>query len=891
MPQAIGAAIIALGSAAGVTITATAAATLGNLVVAGALVGAQLLLAPKPDIPKPQDGKVSLKQTIPPPIYGYGRHRIAGPRNVFEMVGSTAYVGMPFHQGLIDGVEKFYLHDDAVEFDPGQVDGPVLMPSASGRYRGDGLDEKDISIYWRLGLPTEAAYPQLIGKLSAWGADCRGDGVASVLMVARTPNQKNIQKRIPFGLPEPSVVARLRRCWDPRDLAQDPDVAATWTWTRNPMRHLLHFYCHCPAGYRSPVATVYERYAGYWHAAMDICDEQVERADGAFEPRYAAGGHYTSESPRRSIVEALLRSCDGWLTEAGDGGIIVFAGWYYEPSVVISDRHIDSIDISKQRLEDEDVNTLIVKVVSADHGYEQVEADPWVDQAEIDAGAITVAADAKAEWCQSYTQGRRLAKSELTKLRCAVRGKLVLKPYGENLKGRRFFYLNSTEMISTRMLPCEVVGLVDNTFENGTIEVDFQSVDVDRYAWDRMTEEGRRPAIPDRAEEDDLPIPPAPELSVISQPVAGGSAISVVSAVSPPVEAWPDLSLEGRIRRVGTTAWLPMSAPDDGLQVISGALGEGAYEVQTRYRGGGGSVGEYSPLSSINVVLDPTPPLTPEAFDAILAGTTATINLTSAANDTHTQKLEVRAGSPAQSPLSMPVLGTKLRDDSRPFSETPSPGVRRYYGFALNVSGIRSVTPAGPDDVTVSGQVGADPIAYPDGNLGTVGAALWTRRSGNAGAFKVVSGVIHATDVASAIYTLPDLYSLNYYIEFEWLASAGSSTGILLAAKDPSNYVLLRYTAANVWTAFKRIANVNTTVIANTAAALPASGALVRCERAGDTVRIKVGGVIIASGGLGGDLAALTGSGASAYYADQRVGLFNQSAIGAFADNVKWGLL
>ncbi|GLK67000.1 hypothetical protein [Hansschlegelia plantiphila] len=621
MPQAIGAAIFAIGGTAGVAAGATAvagttlASIVGSTVLSGVLIGAQLLLAPKPDIPKPQDGALVLKQSIPPAIYGYGRARNGGAYLAYKLKGSTSYDIIGLHQGRVDGFDRWYLHDDPVAFEDGADDGAVHYGTTK-RYRGDP-GEEDVKIYWRKGLPTETPYAEMMAAFPAfWTADHRGDGMATAELLSHSPDVKAYPRRFPYGLPQLSVVGRWQLCWDPRDQAQSPDDPDSWTWTVNPVRQLLHFYCHCPAGYRRPVSRVYQPAAGWWLAAMDLCDEPVQRADDTFEPRYAAGGMFDSDTPRKSVVDALLRSFDGWIAERGDGAIVIYGGAYYEPSITVEDQHIYNIRTKRGRLADERITRLNLKVSSPDHNYNDVDIDPWMNQAEIDAGARVVARPVQAEWCQSYTQMRRLAKIEFDRARCKIRGTMLLRAFGENLRGRRFFMLNSREQMSTRMIPCEVVDFHDSTFVNGAYEVEFQSVDPARYDWDRMTEEGRRPTIPARTGDDDLPIPPLPTLQVVRETVSGAT-VARISSTSPPVEGWSELTLTGRYRKVGTSSWQAMTAPDEDLQVLSDPIADGAYEVENAYVGGKGSRGDWSSSETISLVSDNIAPAAPVSIAAV----------------------------------------------------------------------------------------------------------------------------------------------------------------------------------------------------------------------------------------------------------------------------------
>jgi hypothetical protein len=66
-----------LGASAGSTaiLGTTAASLVGSIVVNTALIGASILLAPKPNanVPAPANGAIALRQPIPPRLTGYCR--------------------------------------------------------------------------------------------------------------------------------------------------------------------------------------------------------------------------------------------------------------------------------------------------------------------------------------------------------------------------------------------------------------------------------------------------------------------------------------------------------------------------------------------------------------------------------------------------------------------------------------------------------------------------------------------------------------------------------------------------------------------------------------------------------------------------------------------------
>ncbi len=101
----------------------------------------------------------------------------------------------------------------------------------SSRYEKGG-----VLLFHRLGATPETAYSDIVDILGAsglWTSSHRGDGQASLGMIAVNPQAKYFQSTYPFGPPRPSVEIDGAAVWDFRDPDQDPDDPSTWGWSRN----------------------------------------------------------------------------------------------------------------------------------------------------------------------------------------------------------------------------------------------------------------------------------------------------------------------------------------------------------------------------------------------------------------------------------------------------------------------------------------------------------------------------------------------------------------------------------------------------------------------------------------------------------------------------------
>src|SRR4051812_45961698 len=116
MPQTLGLLPLIVSSAA-TTVAAANALYLGTaaLLYGGLAAGATLLskaLAPKPSVPKPEDGTYNFKQSVPSLAIVLGRVKKAGDYVFLEESGGNAYHITVLAGHRVQGFFKHYLHDE-----------------------------------------------------------------------------------------------------------------------------------------------------------------------------------------------------------------------------------------------------------------------------------------------------------------------------------------------------------------------------------------------------------------------------------------------------------------------------------------------------------------------------------------------------------------------------------------------------------------------------------------------------------------------------------------------------------------------------------------------------------------------------------------------------------
>ncbi|HEV7436882.1 MAG TPA: hypothetical protein VGO22_18765, partial [Pseudorhizobium sp.] len=264
--------------------SATTAAFLGAATTAIATtalsIGIQALLAPKP--PKPEDGKIPKVQSIPYRQWAVGTNRLAGAYMLWEAKGKDLIAVQAIAGHRIHAVKKYWLHDHEVQL------------NSNGRTINTGADRyRDrVLIAHRLGLPTETPYADVVSRLSGegiWTNNHRGDGQASLAMIATSDKAEKQSARFPYGPPSLSVEADCAIVFDYR-ISSDPTNEAAWVFSKNSALIMAWHQCFSEFGHRRDFTRAILPVLDMWIEEANICDEDVELNGGGTEKRYECNG-------------------------------------------------------------------------------------------------------------------------------------------------------------------------------------------------------------------------------------------------------------------------------------------------------------------------------------------------------------------------------------------------------------------------------------------------------------------------------------------------------------------------------------------------------------------------------------------------------------------------
>lgn len=477
MPQAIPAAAAAVAGAFATSGTIAYASIYAVTSIAlHAAVSVGLGALAQSQTPDVETQKQTRKQTRPLRYRAIGGHsRMSGPFMLRESRGNKLALVIACCDDRLspDGVQV-YLNDDKVTLSGGFVQG-----MANERYGTGDL----VRLEYRVGLPTETHYGFLTPDFGPyWPSTSRGDGIASIGMLAQHRSTESFPRHFPNGIPEPSMVG-APVCFDWRDPTQDRFDENTWKVSWNPVVWLVHVewsrhgrnWDRCIAPQLTELA-----------AQADICDEVVEG-----EARYRVAGNYPVNLTPDAVRGNLLASMDGWMSVNGKGELIILAGRYTEPDFTITGEHIEGYSWRAWQQAEDAVNELVVSYTSAEHDFSDVEAGTY---AKDEPNPLGKSEALSLPWVPSAKQAMRLAARKMTRLDAERRGQVRTTMFGLNALGKRYIRVQNEELSSMADVVCEVMN-VEIDFANAQVIFDVILADTEI---DVPIDPPTAPVVPDR---------------------------------------------------------------------------------------------------------------------------------------------------------------------------------------------------------------------------------------------------------------------------------------------------------------------------------------------------------------------------------------------------------
>jgi len=653
-------------------------------------IGIQALLAPKP--PKPEDGKVPKVQTIPHRWWGVGRNRLGGAYMLWEASGKKLYAVQAIAGHKIKSINRYWLHDDEVT-----LQGSGIINSGTN-YR------TNVQIFSRLGLIPETPYSSIASALSGagvWTSDHRGDGQASIAMIATSDKAERQNKTFPYGPPQLSVEADLAFCWDFRDPLQDPEDPDTWVWTRNSALIMAWHQCFNEFGHRRNYQRAILPVLDMWQEEADVCDELVPLDGGGFERRYECNGFDTTENDPKAATNAILASCDGWICERGDGALLFIVGKFREKYVsTLTDADIVGHQIEYDVLFEDECNRLIPKFCFPDIGYATSDVDFFEDtSAQLIAGRV-LAQDANYQWVQQWRQARRLGKRDWLRLQQKVTGQINVR-----LSGINSVYSRWVRLEAPNMLPRLDGTVIENrksvlSLLQGGFVMDIMKHPPNIDAWNPAIEEGAPPATPPRLNAAGIP---TPVINLVQARPNGDSVYVRVVIIDPDDETLMPV-VRYRLADAGSGTpgpWIeqrfPNPVPAGGYIDMSTNVvpSNQLLDIQASFIASDGDYGNWSITANVTSTVDPVAPGVPINLSAV--NTSGTVAISAKAANDNTKFLIFKRGTTGQSFAAATPLGqynVTANQTITPPADTPGTGTWKYWCGAENGSGIPSASQA-----------------------------------------------------------------------------------------------------------------------------------------------------------------------------------------------------
>ena len=576
----------------------TMAALYGGLAYGAGLL--QSLFVQKPSVPRPEDGSYNLKQNVPPLPIVYGRVKKGGDYVFLEERNGSAYHIIVWCGRRIQGFVRHYGHDKALN-----LDGSGNVTNAYVR-----SGNPYVNILSRVGLDAETAYADVVAAFpAAWTNNHRGDGLASVRMRAKTPEDKYYLRIFPNQMPEHSAIGDGVLLYDPRKDSTQPGGSGshrhaepnTWEFSRNIALMRLD---HLAQPFGGKLG--YERmFMPDWMHAADVCDEIVTNRSGGTERRYWGGLWFRTNNDPVEVGRTLDEAAELVVYERNDGKIGVHAGEFVAPDVRLTQESIFAIEVDKNKRLASTVLAVRGRYQNPAKDYNTEDASLYGDPyGEVDETERTKTFDNAA--VQSHNHCQR--KQKLTYVRANARRITITADYraAKNCAYRRFVRVHYPSRGLVEAI-VEITSTVSLDLRNMRVSFSGILVTHSLYSFDAATEEGVPGASPPPIESEGVPVPVGFTVTVLNEVITGSSTAAYLRG------QWTagDSSLRYEMeyeRTSGSTGVQSVFAGEGENFVRSGYLVDGQqYRVRLR-AWGGGTPSEWTDYQLVTAVADPVAP-------------------------------------------------------------------------------------------------------------------------------------------------------------------------------------------------------------------------------------------------------------------------------------------
>lgn len=411
-----GASITVLGA------TITAGAIGGAILGAAALAGGAYLLRNQLDKPSLSSSygstgvnspsvRFSERQSIPNKriLFGYG---LVGGALFFEEVSAPYLVmGLLYCDDQIDGIERIQIGSNALSF-ASISENAILTPLS---ITGQPAYSTHVRCSFGFGADDQARDALAYARFPALSSTFRQRGVARGVFEF-SYGAGSTEYTALWGQssrPNPLVIARGVRAFDPRDPTQDVDDPSTHTFTQTPALLIAHYMTRNYGGRATSQQIVWDSFsaAANWH------EGRVGTASGDTIQRYTIDGLVSLAQRPSDILQDMLWACRSHIIDRG-GMIYLSSSAPKTPIATITDQFLTGgFDFRAQKPRRETYNQAKFRFVSEDNEYQVVEG-PIIDRADwqaADGEVLTLTRD--YSFILDYRRAQRVARADLYEAR------------------------------------------------------------------------------------------------------------------------------------------------------------------------------------------------------------------------------------------------------------------------------------------------------------------------------------------------------------------------------------------------------------------------------------------------------------------------------------------
>lgn len=492
MPQVIVAAVVGAGvaTAVGVAVGTVAVAAAASYFVTAAVTGIVLggvaqALSPKPRFSSASltlpgnagsfagasqatlgtDQTLSIREPVSSHKVIYGKTRVGGTIVFLQTSNKNEFmhlvVAVAGHE--INSFQKVFFDDERVTLN------------------GSGVGFHNLArIKFGLGTDDQIAFSQLVSESSGkWTNEHRLRGIACAYI-----RLKYDQDKFPNGIPNISFEIEGKKIYDPR--------TDTTAYSANSALCLADYLTNTKYGLASNYATEIDE--TQLIAAANICDEQINLAEGGTENRYETNGLIDTSDTPESIINVILGSMAGKAVYSG-GKWRIIPGAYYTPTLTFDEDDLrGGIRVQSLVSRRESFNAIKGVFSSLADNYVITDFPPIVSETFLGQdNNERVFKSIELGMTTSASMAQRIAKIDLLRARQQITASLPLKLQGLKANVGDIIQVNNTRL-GWNIKPFEIINMTISLGQAPGVDLELREVASSVYDWSSSEESVLDPA-------------------------------------------------------------------------------------------------------------------------------------------------------------------------------------------------------------------------------------------------------------------------------------------------------------------------------------------------------------------------------------------------------------